>query len=139
MCGYTLKNKEFNQDGWGVMYVCGGCEEDDVIERAFRANKLARKNQISVGKIPIKPTNAARHIEHDTAKQLRFLSMHPVQHIGLGASRECTFVRENASRECTYVRLMSNSGHYVIAPEMVASGASPTCIVTNLQPVMTLV
>jgi hypothetical protein len=97
--------------------VCGGCEEDDFIERAFRAHKLASKKQIFVGKIPIKPTNAARHIVQFTTKQLRSLDMHPAQ----------------------YVRLMSNSGHYVLAPEMVASGASPICMITNLQPVMTLV
>jgi hypothetical protein len=116
-CRYTLKNKELNQDVWGVMYVCGGCEEDDFIERAFRAHNLASKKQIFVGKIPIKPTNAARHVVQFTAKQLRSISMHPAQ----------------------YVRLMSNSGHYVLAPEMAASGAFQTCMITNLQPVMTIV
>jgi hypothetical protein len=97
--------------------VCGGCEEDDLIERAFRAHKIASKKQILVGKTPIKPTNATRHMTHDTAKHLRSLSMHRAQ----------------------YVRLMSNSGHYVLAPEMIASGASPTCKITILQPVMALV
>jgi hypothetical protein len=57
-----LENKELNQDGWGVMYVCGGCEEDDFIKRAFLAHKLASKKQIFAGKIPVKPANAARNI-----------------------------------------------------------------------------
>jgi hypothetical protein len=90
-----------NQEGWGVMYVCGGCEEDDFIERAFLAHKLASKKQIFVGKIPLKPTNCSRNIVQFAAKQLRSIEMHPAQ----------------------YVRLMSNSGHYVLGPEMVSNGA----------------
>jgi hypothetical protein len=83
------------------MYACGGCAEDDFIEKAFAAHKLACKQQIYVGKINIKPSNAARSIVQFRAKQLRPLKMHPAQ----------------------YVRLMSNSGHYVLGPEMVSSGA----------------
>jgi hypothetical protein len=100
LCSYPLKNKNLGQDGWGVMYACGGCESDEFIEQAFLAHKLSSKRQIFVGKMPIKPTNAARSIVQFRAKQMRSLKMHPAQ----------------------YGRLMSNSGTYVLGPEMVASG-----------------
>jgi hypothetical protein len=88
------------------MYMCVGCEEDDLIERAFLAHKLASKKQIFVGKISMKPTNAARNIVQFRAKQLRSLSMHPAQS----------------------VRLMYNSGQYVLGPEMVCNGAISSCM-----------
>jgi hypothetical protein len=109
-CSYTLKNKELGQEGWGVMYVCGGCAEDDFIENAFLAHRLACKKQIYVGKIAMNPTNTARNIVQFRAKQMRSLKMHPAQ----------------------YARLMSNSGHYVLGPEMVASGTA-TCDLICLQ------
>jgi hypothetical protein len=77
MCRYTLKIKDVNQEGWRVMYVCEECDEDDFIEQAFLAHKLASKKQTLVGKIPLKPTNASRSIVQFAAKQLRSLDMEP--------------------------------------------------------------
>jgi hypothetical protein len=99
-CSYTVKNKELNQEGWGVVYACGGCAEDDFIERAFLAHKVASRKQIYVGKVPVNPNNVAKKIVEFRARNLRSLDMHPAQ----------------------YMRLMCNSGHYVLAPEMVNGG-----------------
>jgi hypothetical protein len=111
-CRYTLKNKDLQQEGWGVMYACGGCAEDDFIDKAFLAHKLACKKQIYVGKINLKPTTTARSIVQFRAKQCRPLNMHPAQ----------------------TVRLMSNSGHYVLGPEMVVSGALLLITCCNTHP-----
>ena len=100
---YTLKNKELEQEGWDIIWVCGGCAAEDFVERAFLAHKLASKKQIYVGKIPMKPTHTAKHMVQFRARQLRSLEMHPAQ----------------------YARLMSNSGHYVLGPEMVYGAAIP--------------
>jgi hypothetical protein len=65
------------------------------------SHKLACETQIDVGKINLKPTTTARSIVQFRAKQCRPLNMHPEQ----------------------MVRLMSNSGHDVLRPEMVINGA----------------
>jgi hypothetical protein len=70
-CRYTLKNKDLQQEGWGVMYACGGCAEDDSFDKAFLAHTLACKKQIHVGKVNLKPTTTARSIVQFRAKQCR--------------------------------------------------------------------
>jgi hypothetical protein len=116
MCSYTVKNKELKQEGWGVVYVCGGCAEDDFIEQAFLAHKVASRKQIYVGKVPVKPSNVAKKIVEFRARNLRFLEMHPAQ----------------------YMRLMCNSGHYVLAPEMATGGALTEAMHGTDIPVMLL-
>lgn len=106
-----MKNKDLEHDGWGVMYACGGCAEDDFIEEAFLAWKVSSKKRIFVGKNPIKPTNAAKSIVEFRGRQLRSVPMHPEQ----------------------YVRLMSNSGMYILGPEMVASGVTPCSDITVVE------
>lgn len=98
---YTVKNKELEQEGWDVVYACGGCTEDNFIDDAYLAWRVSSKKRIFIGKHAIKPTNAAKTIVEFRGRQLRSLQMHPAQ----------------------YVRLMSNSGLYILGPEMVASGA----------------
>jgi hypothetical protein len=95
-----LKNKELGQEGWAIIYACGGCEDEDFIEQAFLAHKVACKQQIYVGKVGIKPSYAAKHMVQFRAKHMRTESCHPAQ----------------------FGRLMSNSGLYVFAPEMVGNG-----------------
>jgi hypothetical protein len=95
---YTVKNKELNQEGWAVVYVCGGCAEDDFIAQAFSGHKVSSRKQIYVGKVPVKPSTVNRKLVEFRARHLRSLDMHPAQ----------------------VVCLMCNSGHYVLAPEMAA-------------------
>lgn len=105
-CRYTLKNKELDLEGWDIIWVCGGCAADGFVERAFLSHKLASKKQMFVDKIPMKPTNTAKHMMQFRARQLRSLEMHPAQ----------------------FARLMSNSRHYVLGPEMVNGGASRSVV-----------
>ena len=106
-CRYTVKNKELDQEGWDVVYACGGCREENFIGEAYLAWRVSSKKRIFIGKHAIKPTNAAKTIVEFRGRQLRSLQMHPAQ----------------------YVRLMLNSGLYILGPEMVASGATLNTIV----------
>lgn len=62
--------------------------------------KLVAKKQIFVGKTPLKPGNTARYLTQYKARNLRSLNLHPAQ----------------------LARIMSNSGYYILAPEMVGNG-----------------
>ena len=82
----------------------GGCDDDNFVEEAFLAWKVSSKKRIFIGKHAIKPRNAAKTFVGFRGRQLRSLQMHPAQ----------------------YARLMSNSGMYILGPEMVASGVIPS-------------
>jgi hypothetical protein len=88
------------QDGWDLVYACGGCAEDGFIEAAFEAHRLCSKKLIYMGRNNITPAKLPKQMVEFKSKRLGKLKLHSAQ----------------------LLRIMLLSGHFVLGPEMVNSG-----------------
>jgi hypothetical protein len=88
------------QDGFEIVYTCGGCAEDGFIEDAFDCYRLVSKKLIYVGRVSVTPAKLPRQLAEFKARHMHSLKLHPAQTL----------------------RLMLLSGHYVLGSEMVNNG-----------------
>jgi hypothetical protein len=104
LCRYCVKYKNIagrlGQENWRIVYVCGGCAEDDWLEAAYQAWRVCSKTQIFAGRVLLTVANLARKMLEFKARHLRTLKLHPVQ----------------------LLRLMLLSGYYALGPDMTLSG-----------------
>jgi hypothetical protein len=97
---YPLKNMYKEQDGFEVVFLCGGCAEDGFLEEAFEAHRLSSKKIIYMGRVNVTPAKVPKQIVEFKARKLGKIKLHSAQ----------------------TVRLMMLSGHYVLGPEIVNNG-----------------
>jgi hypothetical protein len=91
-----------DQDGWELVYACGGCAEYGFIEAAlaFEAHRLCSKKLIYMGRNNITPAKLPKQMVEFKSKRLGKLKLHSAQ----------------------LLRIMLLSGHFVLGPEMVNNG-----------------
>jgi hypothetical protein len=111
---YALKNMHKEQDGFEVVYTCGGCAEEGFIQEAFEAHRLASKKLVYMGRINVTPAKVPKQLVEFRCRHLGNLKLHAAQTL----------------------RLMLLSGYYVLGPEMVNNGVSfslpSVCILRGL-------
>jgi hypothetical protein len=88
------------QDGFEIVYTCGGCAEDGFIKDAFDRYRLVSKKLIYVGRVNVTPAKLPRQLAEFKDRHMHSLKLHPAQTL----------------------RFMLLSGHYVLDSEMVNNG-----------------